>query len=341
MKLSSLIIFPALLALLSADGRAYTPVPPQSEAVEAAERRTAAEPDVVVSLCISSGSVVVQGSDRREVRARSSEAKRIELAGGGTSQPAKRIEVLVSNDAESELSSGDCSGTGDIELDVPRGATVNLQVHHGNIQVSDVAETRIESLNGDVDVQRVSKMVEVSCMSGDILLSDASGRARLRSVSGSVEATNVRMVEAGDDFSANSTSGDVTLERISHSQVKGVTISGRVSMTGPLAKRGNYELKSTSGDITLELPADASFKVNARVVASGEIITDFPVKANLAPANPPHAPPAPHVNAPPSPGPVPPHVKYPQQGRLTGTVGTGDADLTLTTFSGTVYLKKQ
>ncbi|HVF57283.1 MAG TPA: DUF4097 family beta strand repeat-containing protein [Pyrinomonadaceae bacterium] len=344
MKLSSLIISLTLLATLSTGAGAQTsppqlPTPPQPTAPpehndeqkalghdaeeHAVERTAAAETDVAVTLCLASGSVVVRGWDRREVRARSTEAEKIELTGGAAGQAAKRVEVLVSNDEQAELSSGDCGGTGSIELDVPRGATVNLQLREGDVEISDVAEARVESLNGDVDAQRVSKGVEISCMSGDISLLDSSGRARLRSISGSVEATNVRTVEAGDDFSAVSTSGDVTLERIAHSQVKGATISGRVSMSGPLARGGSYEFKTTSGDVILELPANSSFNINARVVASGEIVTDFPVKMNAAPAA------------------TPPNVKEAHQTRLSGTVGAGDADITLTTFSGTVHLKKQ
>ncbi|MGB8509231.1 MAG: DUF4097 family beta strand repeat-containing protein, partial [Pyrinomonadaceae bacterium] len=207
-----------------------------------------------------------------------------------------------------------------VELDVPRGATVNLQVRDGDVDVSDVAEARVESLNGDVNLERVSKGVEVSCMSGDVSLSDSAGRVRLRSVSGEVEASNVKTVEPGDDFTAISTSGDVSLDHIAHTQVKGQTIGGSVRMTGPLARGGSYDFTTTSGDVSLTLPPDASFRINARVVASGDIVTDFPVKANVGPAVP---------------------GKDSHQSRLIGVVGSGDAYLNLTTFSGTVNLKRQ
>ncbi|MCA1594398.1 MAG: DUF4097 domain-containing protein [Acidobacteria bacterium] len=325
MKASSLPIILVLMAALSANASAQKmpapPAPPVYEPGEAArhaQRSVAAESDVVVSLCLASGGIVVRGWDRREVRARSSEAEKIELS-ASPAQAARRVDVLVSNDEHALLQSGDCGGTGSIELDVPRGATVNLQVRDGDVEVSDVAEARVESLSGDVNLLRVSKGVEASCMSGDISLADSAGRVRLRSVSGEVEASNVRTVEASDDFSAVSTSGDVTLDRIAHTQVKGATISGSVRMTGALARGGGYEFKTTSGDVTLTLPADSSFRVNARVVASGDIVTDFPVRATLGPGS----------------------AKELHQSRLVGTVGTGDADLNLTTFSGTVNLKRQ
>jgi hypothetical protein len=81
--------------------------------------------------------------------------------------------------------------------------------------------------------------------------------------------------------------------------------------------------------VTLKLPQNASFRLNARVVTGGEIITDFPVKTTAA-ANPPPPPTNDkHKHSPMTPS------------RLIGTVGSGDAELNLFTFSGTVHLKKQ
>jgi hypothetical protein len=373
MKLSTLFILFILCASLATNVSAQR----APEAADAAadegfdlERQTSAEPNVALTLCLGSGDVVVRGWDRREVRARASGAGTLRLqTDGGAS--AKRVEVFVSEEKEGEPVPGDCGMTGSIELNVPRDAVINLRVQEGQVEVSGVAEARVECLSGDVDIERVSRLVEVSCMSGDISLTDASGRIHLRAVSGHVEASNVRAVEANDDLWVGSTSGDLTLERITHARVQGSTISGNVLYTGALARAGVYELKTTSGDVTLELPADASFRVNARVVASGEIITDFPVKtaggppASLpSPPSPPGAissPPAPGVTAPPGvpdapgahAGMRPPRaprapragahveVREPGQTRLVGTVGTGDAQVSLSSFSGTVHLKKQ
>jgi hypothetical protein len=335
------------------------------------ERQVSAEPNVALTLCLSSGDVVVRGWDRSEVRARASGAGMLRLqTDAGAS--AKRVEVLVAEEKESEPQQGDCGMTGSIELNVPRGAAVKLQVHEGNIEISGVAEARVESLTGDVNVERVSRLVEVSCMSGDISLSDASGRVHLSAVSGNVEASKVRAVQVDDDLWIRSTSGDLTLEGITHAHVQGATISGNVLYSGPLARGGSYELKTTSGDVTLELPADASFRINARVVASGEIITDFPVKTAGGASTgatgtpgvpdipgvpgvavivgpPPGVPDAPSAQAGSRPpraphAPKPPRqveVREPGQTRLVGTVGAGDAQISISSFSGTLHLKKQ
>jgi hypothetical protein len=162
----------------------------------------------------------------------------------------------------------------------------------------------------------------------------------------------------------------VTLEGVAHGQVSGAAVSGQVLYTGALSRGGSYDFSTISGDVMMELPADASFTIHARIVVSGEIDTDFPVRitpgAHGTPApDPPDRPtpapkpaPRPGAAAPtPGPGPTPPDppgppkpgkVKAkvrmtgePTSARLDGTVGTGDAVVNLSSFSGSLYLRKR
>lgn len=292
----------------------------QDDATERVERTAAAESNVLVTVCIASGDVIVHGWDRAEVRASTVDAEQLELrrAALTRSGPASSVEVLVANgpDTGHQLAS-DCNASSDITLDVPRGATIQVKTRDGAVEVMDVADARVESLSGDIAVRRVGKRVEAASVSGDVSLESSSGPVRLKSISGSIEASNARTIEATDDFEASTVSGEVSLEQVAHSHVEAWTISGIVSMKGPLARGGRYELKTTSGDIVLSLPPDASFRVSARI-RRGEILTDFPLK-DAAGAN--HS--------------------TPQAQFLTGTHGTGDATLNLYTYSGTVHLRRQ
>jgi hypothetical protein len=319
------------------------------------ERQAVADKSALVSVCVASGDVVVRGWDRTEVRARASEAGSLRLLTPNV-QPAPRVEVLVSEQRDAELGSGACGSVGTLELSVPRGATVSIQSQgDGNIEVADVADARVQTLSGDVDVRRVSKAVDISCLSGDVSLSDSSGPARVSTVSGNVEARNVRAAAAGDGFEAKSTSGDVTLEGITHAQVRGTAVSGSVAYTGTLARGGDYDFKTISGDVTLELPADSSFSLHAKVVMSGDIVTDFPVKTSAGAPSSSSASHAPGVSPAPPAGPMgtpplPPDwkkapknkpPKEPPGTRLDGTVGSGDAVVNLSSFSGSLYLRKR
>jgi hypothetical protein len=333
------------------------------------ERTSAADGQAVVSLCLSSGDVLVRGWERAEVRARAEGVGNVRLLTPNV-QPAPRVEVLVSDDEENEPDSGDCGTAEQVELMVPRGATINVRTHNGHIDVSDVADARVEALSGDVDLRRITKGVTVSCLSGDVSLTDASGPVRLVTVSGSVEARNARPLAAGDDFEAKSTSGEVTVENVRHSQVTGATVSGSLLYTGALARGGAYDFRTISGDVTMEIPSDSSFSLHARVVVSGDIDTDFPVRMITvgagAPQPAPMPQPAPTGNGPappnpPQPGqppqdpntwPMPPRPERVKPGkvkiskgtdqvRLDGTVGTGDATVNMSSFSGSLHLRKQ
>lgn len=364
MKLKCLLISIALVSgltcakIASAAGRTAE----AESARKKIEQTVAVEPNVIVSLCIASGSITVRGWERNEVQASSGDAEAIELrrATASTTGPASRIEVLIADHADGPRARpGSCSAVSDVELNVPRGAIVQLQTRDGDINVAEVAEARVETQNGDIDLQRISRLVEARCLSGDISLKDSSGRVVMGSVSGSVEATNVRSTTAGDDFDAGTVSGDVMLDRVSHVQVHAKSVSGSLNMTGPLAHGGRYDFKTMSGDVTLALPADSSFKVNAKVAHGGEIISDFaitptedatqPSKGRMSPPPPPSAPnaspsarPAPSAN--PSASPEPPTPPLPESHgteRLNGVFGTGDATLNLASFSGTVHLRRR
>jgi hypothetical protein len=361
MKFSLLTILFALALAFAPRAAAQTRQSPAKDEPAAGElaleRRAEAEPRAVVSLCVNSGDVIVRGWDRAEVRARAEGEGTLRLLTPNV-RPAPRVEVLVSEEKDVELDSGDCGSNQTIELTVPRGATVEIETRSGHVEVADVAEARVKVLSGDVDVRRVSRSVEVSCLSGDVSVSDSTGPVRAISLSGDVEARNVRTVSAGDYFEAKSQSGDVTIEGIGHGHVTGSAISGQILYTGALARGGSYDFRTISGDVTMELPANASFNLHAKVVVSGEIVTDFPVKtiavtssgAGTSVAMPPSPPMTPPPGAevmppmPPVQGKKPPKVKIHKEhesARLDGTVGTGDAVVNLTSFSGSLHLRRR
>lgn len=376
MKLSLwTLLFALALALAPrAAAQQRQPEAPRAHGEEefALERHAEAEPKAIISLCLNQGDVIVRGWDRGEVRARIEEAGTLRLLTPNV-RPAPRVEVLVSEERDEEPGSGACGSNERVELTVPRGATVEVESRSGNVEVADVAEARVKVLSGDVNVRRVSRAVEVSCLSGDVSVSDSSGPVRVVSISGDVEARNVRTASAGDSFEAKSTSGDVMIEGVAHGHVSGSAVSGHVLYTGALARGGAYDFRTISGDVTLELPADASFNLHAKVVVSGEIDTDFPVKTNAITssssdsssastsagtstgggATPPDVPPPPThgpvvvVVSPQPPGRVKmgkvkiPREPGPASARLDGTVGNGNAVVNLSSFSGSLHLRKR
>jgi hypothetical protein len=334
-----------------------------------AERTIAADAHVTVSACSVSGGITVHGWDRNEVRARSSEAAEIKFQrkdAGPEASPVKKIELLVLDKEQGPTQPGFCESSSEIELDVPRGATVQLRTRDSDISVFEVATVYVNTQNGDVTIERASGTVEAGSIGGGISLKDSSGRINLHSAGGSIEASDVRPAEAGDTFEAHSLGGEITLDHVTHAQQNAHTLNGSLSVTGPLAHRGRYNFRTMSGDLTLTLPEDSSFQLSARYSQKAEIITDFPitlmtqshVQPSPLPAGVAVAPVAPASAAPaPDPAPQrdPPEVVRVKTKtrtivvdvsslalrRLEGIHGTGDAKLELASFSGTIHLQKQ
>src|SRR5947209_241020 len=287
------------------------------------EQSVAATETVNVTLTTGAGNITVRGWDRKEVHAQAKEADaRVELrkvgGAGVASNPASHVEVLISSKSDDDPDADESDSP--VTLDVPRGATVFLKSQDGDVDVEGITEAHIEAVDGRVDMRRISRAIEATSIGGDVNLEDSSGRARLNTIGGSIEVKDLRSSDAGDFLKAKTASGDILLDRVATSRVEANTISGVIKLEGALARGGFYNFTTTSGDVTIVIPADSSFSLTAKVSEGGEIVTEFPLKytSNTSPAS------------------HPVHT-----GRLAGTYGSGDANINLISFSGTLRLRKK
>lgn len=311
----------ALFALLCCAGTASA----QGQAAPKPTEATSARPDATVILCAHAGDIVVRGSERSEVRATVSAPSTVRLrptrAGADAAAGASSVEVLASDDGESFS----CHFSGNLTVEVPRGSFVQIKTIEGRVSVSGVAGVRVETVSGDVDLQNVARTAEVSSANGQLSLRKAAGRVRLHTISGSIHAADAAPAETGDEFFAKTTSGSITLAQVSHARVEAATTSGQVKFTGALAPSGVYNLRSYSGGVAMTLPADSSFRLNAKVSHGGEIDTDFQVRVTQEAAG--------------------ENILGGSEStlRLNGLAGRGDrptASVTLTVFSGSIVLRK-
>jgi DUF4097 and DUF4098 domain-containing protein YvlB len=271
--------FVLLLAAASVGARAVSVN--ENERTQKIERSIPADPAVTVSICLASGNINVRGWDKDEVKARS-DAAEIELRRKDTptAQAGRvtKLDVLVIDQANQQRGRDGCQAFSDLELNVPRTASVRVHTRDGNISIADVSMAFAGTQNGDVSIAKISHAVEVATVGGSISVRDSIGRTSITSIGGGIEAVNISPSASGDPFEAISVTGDLMLDRISHAQLNAKTVTGNVSMTGPLAQRGRYEFRTMSGDVTLVLPVDASFNLSAKIAQNGEIVTDFPLR---------------------------------------------------------------
>ena len=307
------------------------------------ERSMGVAGEALITLCVASGTLTIHSWDKQEIRVRSADAEQIEFRRidkpKDPNAPATHVAVMVWDKAARTNPKRECQAIADVEMDVPAGSAVQAQTHDGDIDIAGMAKVYAGSQNGDITIERVTRLVEAGTVGGSILFKDSSGRGSLKSAGGIVEAVNVRGVDASDYLEVFTVSGDIQLDHISIPKVAINSVSGAVTMSGALAKQGNYNFSNMTGDLLLELPADASFRLSAKVSDRQDIVSDFVLKylsetpaptprPRVAPPTPPAEPPAAAAGAGPKKGPamkdpktpMPPKEKPAAKG---GTVGTG------------------
>jgi hypothetical protein len=273
------------------------------------ERSMRVDSQSLITLCVASGTLTVRGWEKQEVRVRSADADQIEFRridkAKDPNVPANHVDVMVLDKESGADPKKDCQAIADVDMEVPAGATVQVQTHDGDINIAGVASAYAGSQNGDITIERVTKLVEAGTLGGSISLKDSSGRMHLSAASGIVEAVNVRGEGADDTFEVGTVSGDIQLERISNQKVLAKTVNGTMMMSGPLVKAGYYTFSNVTGDVLLTLPPDASFRLNAKVSDKQDIVSDFVLKYLAEPAPPGPPTPLPRVaQAPPADNPA-------------------------------------
>ncbi len=324
---------------------------------EKIERSLPVDAHATVTLCVASGALKVRSWDKSEIRVRSLGAEQIEFRRidktKDTSKPASRVDVMVLNKTGISNPRLDCQAVADVDMEVPSGATVQVQTRDGDITIAGVSGVYAGSQNGDIMIERATKLVEAGSVGGSISLKDSSGRIHLSSAGGMIEVLNVRAANTEDTFEAGTVSGDIQLDRVSIPKVTAKTVNGTVTMTGPLAKSGWYGFTNMTGDIMLGLPPDASFQLQAKVSEKQNIVSDFKLTYVTDPPQQPRTPapaptPKPAVKKPlPKNGPVIAPIIIERQSqpapfvrRVNAICGTGDATISVNSFGGTVRLKK-
>lgn len=356
-----LLVWAVIGLLISLAGSSAAHEKIDSQPGEKIDRSMPVDSQVTVTLCVASGTLKVRGWEKNEIHVRSLDAARIEFRRidkvKDPTQPAARVDVMVFDKGTPLNPKIDCQALASVEMDVPIGATVQVQTRDGDITISGVAGAYAGSQNGDIEIERVTKVVEAGSLGGSIFLKNSSGRVNLSSASGVLEVINVRPVTEDDTFEVGTVSGDIQLSRVSNPKVIAKTVNGTLSMSGPLAKSGWYGFTNMTGDVVLSMPHDASFQLSAKVSEKHDIVSDFALKyvSETAPTPPAKPKPPTEESKPRTPeakakaGPVvapvvvqrPVVVRSPYVLRRVNAIyGTGDATISIASFGGTVRLKK-
>jgi hypothetical protein len=157
-------------------------------------------------------------------------------------------------------------------------------------------------------VSGITARTSVKSVSGAITLDGVTGDLDARTVAGDLEAQDVR-----GQVSFSSVSGDLTLAGGSLDRLDAKTVSGSVTADVDLGKSSRLRVATVSADVALRLPSAADARVDLRST-SGRVLTEFDsLQAGRSAVS--HS--------------------------VSGTLGTGSGQVSVTTLSGRVRLLRR
>lgn len=211
----------------------------------------------------------------------------------------------------------------EFEVMVPAPTRVAVQSISGDITIGDVqGEVRAQTVSGDLDLRAIPRLASGKSVSGDVVLADvaAEGDLSVSSVSGDLEARGLQ----ARSLDLSTVSGDLRLTQVQSDRVALKSVSGTLEYAGPLARSGRYDFSSHSGDVRLDLEGDTGFELEARSF-SGSIDSEFPITLR-------------GVGQEPDAG----GQRGSRRNRtIVGVYGDGGAVLEVTTFSGSVIIRRR
>ncbi|CAN5378039.1 hypothetical protein BH10ACI3_BH10ACI3_18340 [soil metagenome] len=284
------------------------------------ERSIKVDSNVNLSLCVTQGNVKVNGWSRNEIRV---------LVDGGSKFWFKVLQkstktgepvwlmVAAAENKNKYGPSGECIWGGEIEIDVPVNATINIKGRETTTKIDTVRKVNISTIGGDISLRNISSGITASAGQGDITVEESEGSMMLDCTTGNILVFEAGPSEIGDTFKAKTNSGEISLQHLEHRQIEVNSISGSVAFNGELLPGGSYSLSTSKGSIRMSLPAASSCNILA-TYGYGSFNTEIPIK--IATENITEGP-----------------IKT-----VVGTLGKGgDATLKLTSNNGSIGIKKQ
>jgi hypothetical protein len=303
----------------------FTPTPPPFPGEGGDyERSISVDPKVNLALCVLTGTVKINGSDRSEVRVFVRDGSNINFNVRGKSEQSGKPELLTLTGAAPEKIKGkeklkhppvsECLWGHEIEIDVPTGAAVTVKGQEANISIDAVRKAFVRNVGGNITLSNVMQRIDALTYEGGVTVRESRGAINLESSTGNIIAFGIGPAEVGDVLRTKTSSGNIFLQLVSHRQIDANSVSGAIIFSGQLLSGGLYGFSTSNGILTLTVPADSSAKVSASY-GFGQFHSDVPLKdLNQTTAG---------------------RIKS-----LTAVMGGGEAALKLTTTSGWIKIKK-
>jgi DUF4097 and DUF4098 domain-containing protein YvlB len=214
-------------------------------------------------------------------------------------------------DQQGMFSWGADTHMGDSVLDVkvPHGARLKLGTVSADLTVGGIDGDSLEAatVSGEIDIDSRVKRLDADSVSGDMAVAGGSEHAHLQTVSGDIRAHGL-----GGEVKFDTVSGNVDAQIADYRDLDAGSVSGDIALRGSPTAGAHIGVNSMSGDVHLSLPASVSARFDASTF-SGSIRSDFGTST---------------------------HPEHGPGSHLNVTVGSGDAQVKLETFSGDISIRR-
>jgi len=286
------------------------------------ERSIKVDPKVTLKLCVSQGTVTVNGWSRNEVRVFVKDGSKYNFKVVEKSREGNPVWISLVGIRQlpgGATAPSDCIAGDEIELDVPETTDLTFKGGETTTSIERIRRVALMTAGGGVTVRNVSQGVSATTYDGDVIVTDSEGQMVLETTSGNIVASGVAPSEAGNAFKAKTNSGAISLQKMEFRVADVNSISGSVLFTGDLLSGGSFSFSTTNGALRLAIPGTTSCRVFV-TYAYGNFKSELPLQIiteNVSPGS----------------------VK-----RVVGTLGSvegNDCTLRLTTNTGAIGIRKQ
>jgi hypothetical protein len=248
---------------------------------EVSERSIKVDPGVNVWLpCVSRGTIKVTGWDRNEVRVFIDGGNKfifvVQEKSPSTGEPVW-IKVSGIQDTARSGTASECIWGGDVEVDVPLNASVNIKGNEISARIDSVRKAEVKVVGGNLSLRNIANGIGAYAGQGDISVEASKGSISLESTTGNILVFEAGPSEIGDMFRAKTNGGAISLQGLGHRQLDVSSISGSVNFSGDIRSGGTYNLRTLRGSIRMSIPERSSSKISA-TYGYGSFRSEIPIE---------------------------------------------------------------
>ncbi len=244
------------------------------------EKVLKADPRVKLDLCITRGTIRINGSSNNEIRVFIKNGAKFGFKVQETNTKtglANWAEIIqIAEQKPGFAFTGDCIWGEDIEIDLPEAASISIKGKDINASIDTVRRAVVKSIGGALSLRNVSGGIDANTGQGSVLVESSTGTMSLESTNGNIVVIDAGPSESGDTFMAKTSRGAISLNELQFRRVDTKSVSGSIAFNGAVLRSAAYSFDTSTGSISLTLPKETSCGLQATYL--GKIDSAFPLK---------------------------------------------------------------